>query len=347
MLRVYIQFPFDKYGGGGNQFLKALRGSFREQDLYEDCPSRADVILFNSHHGFDEIVSIKKSHPCKIFIHRIDGPIHLVRGSDKVLDKAILKFNQLIADGIIFQSQWSKEWNKKSLGISSKYQTVIYNAPDSKIFNRDRRISFSKSRKTKLISTSNSSNWRKGFDVYRYLDDNLDFNRYQMTFVGNSPIRFKNVKWIERVATEKLPELLKRHDIYVTASQNDPCSNSLIEALSCGLPAVALRDGGHPELVRGGGELFNEKIDIIEKIEKVASNYQYYQSKIPGFSIKKIARSYYKFAQKIYGDIQNRQYQPKPTKFLTKVSFCGIKLAIFRRKGLNKILAMKNRLWTN
>ena len=157
-----------------------------------------------------------------------------MRGKDKILDKIILRFNQLIADGIIFQSNWCKEQNKKLFGISSKYETVIYNAPDNEIFNREGKKEFNPDRKIKLIATSWSSNWRKGFGIYKFLDENLDFSKYEMTFVGNSPIEFKNIRWLKPVPSEKLARILKEHDIYITASQNDPCSNALIEALSCG-----------------------------------------------------------------------------------------------------------------
>lgn len=156
-------------------------------------------------------------------------------------------FNKLFVDGIIFQSNWRKKNNKKYFGISTKYETVVRNAPDNKIFNKVGKKVFNPKEKIKLIATSWSSNWRKGFDIYKFLDENLDFSKYEMTFVGNSPIIFKNIKWIKPVPSKKLAEILKQNDVYITASQNDPCSNSLIEALSCGVPAVALNDGGHPE----------------------------------------------------------------------------------------------------
>jgi glycosyltransferase involved in cell wall biosynthesis len=41
--------------------------------------------------------------------------------------------------------------------------------------------------------------------------------------------------------------------VFLAASRDDPCSNALLEALACGLPAAFLRSGGHPELVGEGG----------------------------------------------------------------------------------------------
>jgi len=332
--------------GGGNQFLKALQKEFIKSGIYKEDLKRAEVILFNSYpsgneHAFSEILKLKQKFPNKIIIYRLDGPISLVRGKDKKADKIIKLFNKFFIDGIIFQSNWCKEKNKRLFNIFSPYETIIYNAPDNEIFNRLNKKPFNSKGKIKLIATSWSSNWRKGFEIYKFLDKNLDFFQYEMTFVGNSPVKFKNIKQIEPITSEKLAQVLKQHDIYITASQNDPCSNSLIEALSCGLPAVALKDGGHPELIQKGGELFGGGEDIMEKIAKVVKNYYYYQSQIPEFSIRKVAQKYYKFAEKIYNDVQNKKYQPKQILFLTRINFYKMKFMILKRKFFNKIKVIR------
>ena len=43
------------------------------------------------------------------------------------------------------------------------------------------------------------------------------------------------------MASEELAELLRGQDAYVAASLDDPCSNALLEALACGLPALYRR----------------------------------------------------------------------------------------------------------
>jgi len=341
-MKINILYNFrENPWGGGNQFLKALKKEFIKKGIYEKNLERAEIILFNSYpfnaeYFFNEIFQIKIKCPQKVIIYRLDGPIFLYRSNDKKIDKIIILFNALLTDGIVFQSNWCKQKNKKLFGISSKYETVIHNAPDSEIFNKDSKKEFNLNNKIKLIATSWSSNWKKGFDIYKYLDENLDFSRYEMTFIGNSPVEFKNIKDIKPVSSEKLAELLKEHDIYITASQNDPCSNSLIEALFCNLPAVALNEGGHPELIQKGGELFRGKEDVIQKIKKVVQDYHYYQSQIPEFSIKKIAQDYYEFAKRIYNDIQDGNYRPKKINFSARINFYKMKFMILTWKRLNK-----------
>jgi len=342
-MKIHILYNFQPGSwGGGNQFLKVLKKEFMKKGIYEKSPEKAEVILFNSYpfgaeYFFNQILNLKQKYPNKIVIYRLDGPVSLVRGKDGEIDKMIALFNKIFADGIIFQSNWCREKNKNLFKILSEYKTVIHNATDKEIFNRYNKEEFSPDRKIKLIATSWSSNWQKGFDVYKYLDENLDFSKYEMTFVGNSPIEFKNINWVKPVSSEKLAQILKAHDIYITASQNDPCSNSLIEASSCGLPTVALNNGGHPELAQNWGELFEEKEDIVEEIEKIVKNYHYYQSRIPEFSIVKVAEKYYEFAEKIYRDVQQARHRPKRVSFLTKINFLKIKFMILKWKIINKI----------
>lgn len=298
--------------GGGNQFLKALSKEFSKLGVYEEDPSKADIILFNSfpfreEYRFRKIVKFKKAG--KIIVHRVDGPISEIRGGDLVIDKVIFSFNNMFADGTIFQSNWSKIENYK-LGMKPKmFETTIINAPDSEIFNSQGKSAFDKER-VRLVATSWSANPRKGFDIYKYLDENLDFSRYQMSFFGNSPIEFKNIIKHEPINSFDLAKQLKQHDIFITASKKDPCSNSLIEALTCGLPAVYLNDGGHREIVGNGGEFFEGEADILEKINDVALNYKSYQMGIGVRPIEKVAKDYFSFAEKIYQAVLEKKYQP-------------------------------------
>ncbi|MDO8529803.1 MAG: glycosyltransferase [bacterium] len=335
-MKIHILYSFQSQPwGGGNQFLKALKHELENQGLYEETLQKADVILFNSHHGMNEVFKAKKKFSGKVFIHRIDGPLYLTRGSSKDLDILIHAFNGLVADGTVFQSAWCKAKNTSVFKLATKYETVIPNASDRGIFTKQEKV-FNPA-KVRLIASSWSSNWQKGFEIYKYLDDYLDFSKYEMTFVGNSPVAFNNITQIEPVHSKELAEILHRHDIYITASQNDPCSNSLIEALSCGLPAVALRDGGHPELVGGGGELFNSPQDLLEKIEKVAHHYSGYQSRIAPPVMEAIARRYYEFARHIHQEAANASYIPKQIKLRETIRFYKIKLMMLTARIKQKI----------
>lgn len=322
-MKINIKYNFrEGPWGGANQFLKALRKELKKVGVYSDNPNQADVILFNSHHEIDNILKLKRKFPKKVFVHRVDGPVYKIRGNHMRTDKLIFKVNDLVADGTIYQTNWCKK-NNIDLGMErNNFETIINNAPDQLLFNRKNKSIFNYD-KPKIIATSWSDSWGKGFDVYRYLDNNLNFDRFSMTFVGNSPINFKNIKKIDPLPSEKVAKKLKEHDIYITASRNDPCSNSLIEALSCGLPAVVLNDGGHPELVGAGGICFKNKRDIIKRINKIADNYFQYKDNIPDYSIQNIASEYIEFIRKIIDSRKNKDYQPKQTSAYSNLSIKG------------------------
>lgn len=294
-MKIHILYNF-KQGpwGGGNQFLLALKNKFKEMGVYAENPKEADAILFNSHQNLKEALKLKKQYPKKIFIHRLGPVFCLHRGLLWWFhDRKVLRLSSLIAQGVVFQSQWSFNYSLR-LGFKDKIShKVIYNAVNSLIFNKP--DTKEPSDKTRIISTSWSSNKNKGFNFLKYLDDNLNFTKYEMTFVGNSPVKFKNIKYIPPVEQKELSLILKKNDIFFSGMKHEACSNSLIEGLSCGLPAVALDSGSNKEVVQKGGEVFNKKEEIIDKIEKIKQNYNYYQNNIPEFSIDKIAKEYYNF----------------------------------------------------
>ncbi|MFX1383450.1 MAG: glycosyltransferase [Promethearchaeota archaeon] len=301
--------------GGGSQFLRALKRNFIEKDIYEKNPSNARCILYNSHHNVQDILKLKLKYPLKTFIHRIDGPLGLIRGSSFKIDKLIYELNNFIADGTIFQSNWCKNMNY-SIGFKkTNIETVIMNAADDSIFYKEKEREI-EDNKWKLISISWSSNINKGFDLYKYLDENLDFEKYSMIFVGNSPIKFRNIKQIRLLDSNKIADLLRASNIYITGSKNDPCSNSLIEALSCGLPCIALNDGGHPEILKQGGETFNTFEECLKKIQYVKENYSNYKNKLAVPNIDVIANQYIRFMRKVYDLKSSNKYKNRKLKLI-------------------------------
>jgi len=287
ILKDFVDGPW----GGGNQFLLSLRDEWRNRGVYTENPMRADGVLINSHHNLPTAVMLKYIFPKKSFIHRMDGPINLTRKNGQRLDDFIFYTTGLITDGVIFQSPFSKGQCLESGMSLPSFEATIINAPDPNIFYPLKGHELNTP--ISLIATSWSSNPKKGFDIYDFLDKNLDFKRFKMTFVGNSNIPFKNIEFLPPKNRTQLAGLLRQHDIFITASRDDPCSNSLVEGLHCGLPAVARNSGGHPFIVGDAGVLFNDETDVIDAINKVADNYDFYRNRITLPDIGQVADKYY------------------------------------------------------
>lgn len=299
-IKIHIVYQFTSGPwGGGNQFLKSLRNYLRSKEMYVEQAKDADVIVFNSHHHLMAAAWLKFRYPYKAFVHRLDNLMFLARGKGTEIDNLITTINRRISDGTVFQSEWCKE-KFIERGLAPFLATVIHNAPDSAIFYPDKlRNKRNSDKRMKLISVSWSTNPRKGFPVYQYLDAHLDFNRYQMTFVGNSPVAFKHINHFPPMESGKLAELLRAHDIFISASEQEACPNALIEALHCGLVPVVIDSGSHRELMKDQGVLFNGVDDLIDTIDETVRKIDYFRSALHPESISQVGERYSDFCTRV------------------------------------------------
>ena len=89
-----------------------------------------------------------------------------------------------------------------------------------------------------------------------------DDNRLRLVLIGDGSLRHKIEELVvlegiqDRVwlagAREDVPQLLSALDVFVLPSLAEGISNTILEAMACGLPVVATRVGGNGELVREG-----------------------------------------------------------------------------------------------
>lgn len=298
-LSIIHEFKKPPYGGG-NQFLLAVKAELARTGVdvaAGKIGSRTTKVLFNSFNfDMDRLRAqlVDRAQNNIRAIHRVDGPISAYRGSGYEVDKKIFDINRELADATVFQSQFSLEKHQE-IGLDfGNNAHVIMNAVNSTIFYpKQQTVDINKlNGKIKIIATSWSDNARKGADVYKWLDDNLNFSIFDMTFVGNVKGNFRNINVIPAVPSEVLANHLRNSHIYITASLNDPCSNALTEALACGLPALYKNSGGHPEIVKEAGLGFNDPEEIPSLLTTLVSNYSSYHAKIDIPSIETVAKRY-------------------------------------------------------
>ena len=288
--------------GGGNQFQKALLGYLQERDAYAEEIEKTDAVLANSHHWgkrLFEVFRLKRCNPGLIILHRVDGPVSVVRSAPRqlVVDQSIMGFNERIADGTIFQSMWS-QGQCLALGMdASKPHVVIHNAPDPAIFYPPQERA--PVNRVRLVAGSWSINERKGFDVYQHLDEHLDFSRYAFTFVGNSPVRFRNIQHKPPMPSGALADELRSHELFVHASHMESCSNFLIEAMNCGLVPVVRNNTSHPEIVSYGGLLFEGVDDVLSKIELAALQQDDLRKTMRPPTLDEVGDAYLEFARRV------------------------------------------------
>ncbi len=291
--------------GGGNQFFRALQSALLERGVRVSenrYHSDVDVYLLNSNWFPVERFRDYADRRGLAVVHRIDGPTAVVRGDgNRQPDDECFALNAAFATRTVMQSLWSYETTLRS-GYQPKNPCVIPNAVDPSIFFPNNHAHDGNGAKLKLIASSWSDNPRKGGAVLRWMDSHLDWSKYEMTFVGRVQEKFENITSVPAVDSKKLASLLRAHDVYFTASESDPCSNALIEGLSCGLPAIYRNDGGHPELVSWGGVGFSKETEIPKLLEELCANLESYRNLVSPPSINEIAGRYIKVLELAIGD---------------------------------------------
>lgn len=302
-MKVYVEYQFREGPyGGANQFLKNLKEYFIKSGIYTENMREADVILINHVTVSKEVINLKRECPDKVFIHRMDGPVSKHRPRAKWIDWQSIFLDRILCDATVFQSQWTKD-SCVQLGYNERNcYAIIHNAPNEEIFfKRERKF---ENEKVKLVSTSWSANWNKGFHVLQYLDQKLDFEKYECTFIGRSPVEFQNIRVMPPMDSTKLAEELAKQDIFLAISKNESCSNSLIEAMNTGLVVVGVESGCYQEIVRDGGVLVQNYKDILTAIDNVLTNYEAYREKLPYYSMDSIGQQYYNFICRVLENIQ-------------------------------------------
>jgi glycosyltransferase involved in cell wall biosynthesis len=284
--------------GGGNQFMIALEAQARRMGI--DCTrngegARADGHILNSvQFDGDRFTSMVEPGAARV-VHRIDGPISVLRGTPESLEQDRLCFdvNARYATATVIQS-WHTVRFLAEMGFRPVRPALIRNACDPRMFwqGTDRPEALPPHQRIRIIATAWSPSPGKGARVYEWLDEHLDPARHELTFVGNTPARLKRARVLPPQPSEALAALLREHDVYLTASRNDPCSNALIEALACGLPALYYDSGGHPEIVGFAGLPFTRPDEIPGLLERLRPRLGAHRRIAALPSMEQVCRSY-------------------------------------------------------
>ena len=162
----------------------------------------------------------------------------------EILEK--IKSKQDSVETFIFPSAWAKAYAKKG-GISTSKSVVIPNVADP---------TFTRS-KIKLVTHHWSDNPKKGAEVYQQLVRDLDYLNVEFTYIGRMCFQTeggKNFKHMQPLTKHELNGELRKHDFYLTASEEEAGANHVLEAIACNLPIFYTTKGGSiPEYCHGRG----------------------------------------------------------------------------------------------
>lgn len=316
-MKIYIHYNITNNPyGGANSFLKALISEVSRSPkvrILNKFKEKPDIFLYNSFstgRGRIKVGTIKNvfrlGYPNilqffvggltrrKVFlIHRVDGIAQLYGRMNKEEDDLQLLLNRY-ADHTIFQSRFCLE-SFKAYGYSSEKHSIICNGVNQKLFNLNGKVYWDGRSKVKVFSSSWSKNPKKGHEIIAKVSE---FDFVETYFVGNWPegVDMKRVRVLPPMHQEELAREYRKYDVFFHPAENDPCPNSVLEALSCGLPVLYRNSGGTPEIV---GEKYGTSIDdkdLKSVFDLVTRRYNYWVDDInkdySNFSISQAAEKY-------------------------------------------------------
>ena len=146
----------------------------------------------------------------------------------------------------------------------------------------------------------------KGFEIYNKIDEYLGKHpdEFELTFVGNYNENYtpKNITVLPPECDMRLGIILLEHDIYLTASQNEPCGMHQLEGMSCGMPILYREgSGGIKETCGNAGLEFSDFDDFLEKLQNVKKDYDIFRNNINygWLSSKRCCKQFYKIIKKL------------------------------------------------
>jgi glycosyltransferase involved in cell wall biosynthesis len=202
----------------------------------------------------------------------------------------------LLADGLIYQSEFSKKWLIK-LGQSArlKKNCIIYNGVDTNLF-KPVRFNGKGNQNLALICVEGNLDYTPyAISLLNHVQesflqtDNIieirlygDFEDYGMVDKLHP-----DIKYMGQIPRDEVQNVYN-NAIYLSLDINPACPNAVLEALSSGIPVVGYDTGALSELVPGNAGIIVPycgdpwKLDqpnfngIVQAIHEIAQNYDYF-----------------------------------------------------------------------
>jgi glycosyltransferase involved in cell wall biosynthesis len=264
-LKICIGIPPHSFGGP-NAFAYKFANFLNKQNIpYTfDLNSHYDFLLAIATGPDPEIASRIKKKGIKI-LYRING-VYLGKEGLESFDNKTLEQLHTLADKVIYQSKFSLVEVQEYLNVSiEKQPTIVYNGVDTELFTPEGKTIDRKGYENILLSAGlfrPNKRPQDVIDAMPYILERFPNTLYALVgpeSYGNifqamvNKINYyrieNNVAFIGPVEQETIPVYYRSADIFMHLAWLDPCPNTVIEAMACGLPVIHAATGGTPELV--------------------------------------------------------------------------------------------------
>jgi glycosyltransferase involved in cell wall biosynthesis len=299
--KIAVNYAWAKTGNIGGPFVKISR----LEKYFPSHTIRYNILYSLSNHPSlprNSYLTLKK-RGIKI-VHNQNGIYYPAwYDGDWKKKNANMAIPYLLADKVIFQSEFCKRHALEFLGKPTSSSEVLYNAVDTNIF-KPKSAKLNTNNITYLVTgaISNHLYYRLESTILSFWIARKSISNAYLLVAGfvEAEAQQRADSLAKRLSIDKYikyygvydqinaPALYRLADIYIMLKHNDPCPNVVIEAMASGLPVVYSDSGGVPELVGNESgisvackdstiEVFTPNIDeTAEAMVNIFKNYQIY-----------------------------------------------------------------------
>jgi len=251
---VFIPFDYNNVSGIAT-FMRNLQSYLAKNDYRtKKYYHHARHIFFPVQYHKSIIKRIRQKHG-KI-VQRLDGiwypEKHPTDHQQRNKDVKDIYLNY--ADFVVFQSEYSKRQVFELYGQKPNHAfQVILNGVDKNVFYPGTNTKLSQP--VRFITTGGFRNADMLEPIVLALDELKGSIDFKLIVVG--PVTHKGlmtymdrsyIEWHNGVDIGQVANLLRASDVFIYSHLNPPCPNSVLEAISCGLPVVGFDSGAMKEL---------------------------------------------------------------------------------------------------
>ncbi len=289
------------FWGAGDRFMRALKAACEREGIEVTRDGAGDPAAAHLLDGcrfdvelFERVMQEQAARQPRV-VQRIGGPTALLRPTPDLLrlDRLCFDLNRRYAHATVVPSAFALGALAEA-GHAPVRPVIVHNAADPVVFARPDHLPPvpSDGERLRVVTSARSDNPERGAAVCEWLDRHADHDRFEFTLVGRTGAALTRWRVIDAQPPEAIAELYRDHHVYLAAGRDDPCSNALVEAQACGLPAVYLRSGGHPEVVHYGGLGFGTPAQLPATLERVREHLDLYRAQLSPPTMADAARQY-------------------------------------------------------
>ncbi|MDQ1339379.1 MAG: UDP-glucose:(heptosyl)LPS alpha,3-glucosyltransferase [Campylobacterota bacterium] len=226
--------------------------------------------------NFYNLIKQRREKSSKIFSFLPYFPNKMILAFNKPVNYFLNRASKEVqkkSDIIIFQSAFSKDMQDKFVGsfYIKKPHKIILNGIPRDVFYPPKKVTYIEGFPNLAITAS--------FRLHKRLQDAIAITNFlkkkypdiRLHILGNMDNLTKKYISMQdisscvfhgNVKTIDLPRIYSSCDVGLSPSLFDPCPNSVIEMMGCGLPVITTSQSGAKELVKNSDLIVNEDVPL-------------------------------------------------------------------------------------